>query len=31
MEEGINMYVLNTWYVAAWSSEVGRKPIRRDL
>ena len=23
------MYVLNTWYVAAWSSEVGRKPIKR--
>lgn len=23
------MYVKNTWYVAAWSHEVSRKPIRR--
>lgn len=23
------MYVLNTWYVAAWSAEVGRQPVRR--
>lgn len=23
------MYVLNTWYVAAWSSEITRKPERR--
>ena len=23
------MYVLNTWYVAAWSTEVTRKPVRR--
>ena len=22
-------YVLNTWYVAAWSTEVSRKPVRR--
>ncbi|EMY34011.1 vanillate O-demethylase oxygenase, iron-sulfur subunit [Arthrobacter crystallopoietes BAB-32] len=25
----MEMYVLNTWYVAAWSTEVTRKPIRR--
>jgi hypothetical protein len=23
------MYVLNTWYVAAWSNEVDRKPVKR--
>jgi len=23
------MYVLNTWYVAAWSDEVTRQPVRR--
>lgn len=23
------MFVLNTWYVAAWSSEVAREPLRR--
>lgn len=23
------MYVLNTWYVAAWSTEVTRQPVRR--
>jgi vanillate O-demethylase monooxygenase subunit len=25
------MYVLNTWYVAAWSTEVTRKPVRRTI
>jgi len=25
------MYVLNAWYVAAWSSEVSRDPVRRTI
>lgn len=25
------MYVLNTWYVAAWSHEVAREPLRRQI
>jgi vanillate O-demethylase monooxygenase subunit len=29
MYPGGDMYILNTWYVAAWSTEVSRDQIRR--
>ena len=25
------MYILNAWYVAAWSSEVSRDPVHRTI
>ncbi len=29
MYPGGDVYILNTWYVAAWTTEVSREPIRR--